>query len=100
MLSRMTTTSAPVGDLPLVEVLRTRRRSRELPPRPRRRAIREAAGASLSEVAAACGVSHYAVYCWEKIDGKIEPSAVNRPAYKRVLDALEELAREFNNTHK
>lgn len=91
----MTTTSTHAGGLPLVAVLRERRKSRNLPERLLRRQIRERAGASQSEVAAACGVSSYAVYCWEKIDGRIEPSGTNRVKYKRVLGELEALAREF-----
>ena len=96
MLMVMTTTTAPAKSLPLVADLR----SRQLPDRARRRQIREAVGASIREVADACGVSHFAVYSWEKPGGTIEPKAAHRAIYKRVLDALEELAREFNEAQK
>jgi DNA-binding XRE family transcriptional regulator len=96
---RMTTTSITGGVPGLVAVLRARKKSRDLPERGRRRTIREAAGASREEVAAAVGVSAYAVYCWEKLDGRIEPSDVNRASYKRVLTELERLANEFEANH-
>jgi predicted transcriptional regulator len=91
----MTTTSAPTETLPLVEQLRSRHRNSQLPDRKRRREIREAVGATVRDVAAAVGVSNFAVCSWEKPDGTIEPKLVHRIAYKRVLDALERLAEEL-----
>lgn len=87
----MTTTSAPVQNLPLVNDLR----SRQLPDRARRRQIREAVGASIRDVAQACGVSHFSIYSWEKPGGRIEPKPAHRVVYRQVLDALEALAAEL-----
>lgn len=91
----MTTTSAPTENLPLVDQLRSRHRASQLPTRERRREIREAVGASIRDLAAACGVSNFAVYSWEKPGGTIEPKHAHRIVYKRVLDALEALAQEI-----
>jgi DNA-binding XRE family transcriptional regulator len=88
----MTTTPTPVDNLPLVNDLRRR----HLPDRARRRQIREAVGASIRDVAKACGVSHWAIYSWEKPGGTIEPQRTHRLIYRQVLDALDELGRELN----
>lgn len=92
----MTIAPPPTDKLQLVEDIR----SRQLPPRARRRQIREAADATISEVAAACKVSYFSVWAWEKPDGAIEPRTAHRIVYRKVLDALEELARELNAAQK
>lgn len=92
----MTITPTPTDTIPLVDYLR----AATLPSRARRREIRKAVGASVRDVAAAVGVSHFAVHCWEKPDGTIEPSRTHRLRYKQVLDALEALAGELDQTQK
>lgn len=96
MLLAMTITPTTAPDMPLVRDLR----SRQLPDRVRRRQIRLAVGASIRDVARACGVSHFAVYSWEKPDGSIEPKLDHRVTYRQVLDALEALAAELNTARK
>lgn len=96
MLSVMTITPTPAPDMPLVRDLR----SRQLPDRARRRQIRLAVGASIRDVAQACGVSHFAIYSWEKPGGTIEPKRQHRAVYRQVLDALEALAAELDATQK
>ena len=60
-------------------------------PRPEaRRALRIAAGASLTDVAGAVGVTRAAVSCWEQ--GIYEPSSVHAEAYARVLEMLREVS--------
>jgi DNA-binding XRE family transcriptional regulator len=94
----MTTTPTSAECMPLVDFLRRA----HLPDRARRRAIRESVGASIRDVAAACGVSHFSVYSWEKPGGKIEPSREHKLIYRRVLDDLEALRCELdgNQTQK
>lgn len=87
----MTITTSPPEHLPLVDELR----ARQLPSRVRRKAIREAVGASISDIANACGVTHFAVRSWEKPGGTIEPKPKTRVLYKRLLDELEVLAQEI-----
>jgi len=69
----------------LVDRIRTRM---ELPPAAERRRIRKAAGISLRDVAAACGVSHTAVATWER--GATPRDS--RGAYVRLLGELRRLA--------
>jgi DNA-binding transcriptional regulator YiaG len=60
---------------------------RELPPPERRRAIREAAGVSMTPVARALGVSVQTVWNWET--GRRRPSTEHLQAYVDVLELLE-----------
>ena len=92
----MTVAPPPTDNLQLVENIR----SRQLPPRAHRKKIREAADATISEVATACGVSYFSVWAWEKPDGAIEPRLVHRIAYRKVLDALQALAQELDAAQK
>lgn len=89
----MTTTTPSADNLKLVRDIR----SRQLPSRARRRQIREAAGATISEVADACGVTYFSVWAWERPDGTIEPRPAHRLTYRRILDALEALAHELGD---
>jgi transcriptional regulator with XRE-family HTH domain len=63
---------------------------RELPSPATRRALREAAGASLSDVAGAVGVSKQAVAGWET--GSCDPRGTNLVAYAEVLRLFRESA--------
>lgn len=64
----------------LAEQLQARR---SIPPQARRAAIRRAAGASLADVAKACGVSKQAVAFWEA--GLTFPRGEHLLAYAEVL---------------
>lgn len=77
---------------PLVDELSAELRGAKLPPPAERRAIRKAAKATLSQVAAALGVDIMTVSRWER--GLNEPWHRNATAYRRVLDALGDLAQE------
>ena len=57
---------------------------RRLPPTKVRRALREASGLSVLEVAEAIGVSRQAVWRWER--GLREPHGGNRLAYVGFLE--------------
>lgn len=92
----MTTATPPADNLKLVQDIR----SRQLPSRARRRQIRESAGATISEVAEACGVTYFSVWAWERADGSIEPRPAHRLTYRQVLDALEALAGELSEAQK
>jgi transcriptional regulator with XRE-family HTH domain len=70
------------------ELLERLRSQRSLPPATERRRIREAAGASLRDVAAVLGVTPMAVHGWEK--GKTPREA--RQAYARLLEELKQIA--------
>jgi hypothetical protein len=75
------------------QLLEQLRAKRQLPPPPERRRIREAAGVSLRQLAAAIapnGVSHMAVDRWEKGSQPHDPAHVH--AYGRLLDELRHLA--------
>ena len=54
-----------------------------LPPPQGRRALRQAAGVSLAEVAAVCGVSRQTVYAWER--GTARPTGDRLGAYLELL---------------
>jgi len=69
----------------LAEQVRARR---SLPPPARRAAIRAAAGASLTDVANACGVSKQAVALWEA--GLTNPSGERLLAYAAVMRLFKE----------
>ncbi len=56
---------------------------RDLPPPPVRKALRKAAGVSLSEVAGIVGVTRQAVSLWEA--GERTPRGANAAAYLEVL---------------
>ena len=71
------------------ELLDQARSRRKLPLPAERRRIRETAGISLRDVAAAVGVSHAAVANWEA--GGM-PRGKPRAAYVRLLDELKRLA--------
>lgn len=76
----------------LLEQLRSRRR---LPPPAERRRIREAAGVSLRQLAAAIpphGVSAMAVVRWEA--GAVPRDTTHLRGYARLLDDLRQLASE------
>ncbi|MFI0898337.1 telomere-associated protein Tap [Streptomyces sp. NPDC020983] len=60
--------------------------SDDLPPPAERRRLREAAGLSQAQVAAALGTRREAVGNWE--GGKTEPRAPQRAAYARLLEGL------------
>lgn len=64
------------------------RARRELPPPAGRRALREAAGVSLADIARACGVSKQAVAQWES--GYCEPRGANLLAYSDAIRVLRE----------
>jgi len=66
------------------------RARRELPPPSVRRAVRQAAQASLDEVGAAVGVTGQAVWWWES--GQRQPNAANVGRYLEVLRVLGEAA--------
>lgn len=66
----------------------SRVRQAKLPPAPRRRRIREAAGLSMREVARALNVDVMTVSRWE---GGVRPRAEHAVAYRELLDALEEI---------
>jgi transcriptional regulator with XRE-family HTH domain len=70
---------------PLLERLRAKR---ELPLPAERRRIREAAGASLRDIASELGVSHTAVRRWETSRAVPRESRI---AYARLLDELKRL---------
>lgn len=63
---------------------------RDLPPPSMRRALRKAAGVSLSEVAAIIGVTRQAVALWE--GGDRTPRGTNLDEYARVLRELRRVA--------
>jgi DNA-binding transcriptional regulator YiaG len=75
----------------LLDRVRTRR---ELPAPADRRRIREAAGVSLRDVAAAVGVSHTAVATWEAGATPRE----HRAAYVRLLNELRRLLPDEGHT--
>lgn len=70
----------PVSLEELSQRIQTRR---DLPPPPARKALRKAAGVSLSEVAGIVGVTRQAVSLWEA--GERTPRAANAAAYLEVL---------------
>ena len=73
-------------------VLREQVEARQaLPPPPMRRAIRQAAGVSLDDLAASLGVSREAVRMWEI--GRHEPYPQNLSRYLKALGVLRESAR-------
>jgi DNA-binding transcriptional regulator YiaG len=76
-----------IGVDDLVERVRIRK---QLPAPAERRRIREAAGVSLRDVAAAVGVSHTAVASWEAGATPRE----HRAAYLRLLDELHRIAQD------
>lgn len=65
---------------------------RQLPPGPERRRIREAAGVSLRQLAAAIGVSAMAIVRWEQGATPRDPAHLR--AYGRLLDELARLSQE------
>lgn len=67
----------------LIEKVRARR---ELPPPDERRQIRERAGVSLRDMAAAVGVSHASVVSWEQGSRPRDPEHLR--AYARLLREL------------
>ncbi len=67
---------------------RTRARQ-SLPPPAECRRIREAAGASIAEIARAIQVTPQAVWAWET--GKTQPNATNLVAYVDLLADLREV---------
>lgn len=75
-----------------------RLRSTRLPPPGEWRAIRRVAGASLRDVAAAVGVDAMTISRWEL--GRSKPWPRHALAYRRVLDALTEVARELQADKK
>jgi transcriptional regulator with XRE-family HTH domain len=69
------------------EEIRLRARAqRELPDPRRAKALRQAAGISLNEMAAVVGVSQRAIVYWES--GKRRPRAAQLERYVRVLHLL------------
>lgn len=66
------------------------RARRKLPHPSERRQIREQAGVSLRELAAAIGVSHVAITRWEA--GSTPASPEHTATYGRILDELRRLA--------
>lgn len=68
-------------------LLRRVRARQELPPPARRRQIREAAGASIADLAEALHVTKQTVWLWET--GKANPNANNVVAYTGLLADLE-----------
>lgn len=70
----------------MVEPLGSRGRLASEGPRGRVRTIREAAGLSVAEVAAAVGVDRVTVWKWER--GDHPPAAAEGLRYADVLDAL------------
>lgn len=66
--------------------LTDRVRAAQLPPPAERRAIRQAARTSLSDVAAELGVSPMSVLRWER--GESAPRLDHAIAYRRILDGL------------
>jgi hypothetical protein len=72
---------------------------KQLPAVPMRRALRQAAGASLERTAEAVGgVTHEAVRTWEL--GKREPRGRNAAAYGAVLRRFAELATSSGNSRE
>jgi DNA-binding transcriptional regulator YiaG len=69
-----------------------RLRASRLPPPTEWRRIRVAAGASLRDVAAAVGVDAMTISRWER--GQSRPWPRHAASYRRVLDALAQLAQE------
>lgn len=65
---------------------RAARRATPLPTLGDRRAIRVAAGIRQTELAAALGVSRFAVNAWET--GRYEPRGTHRDDYVRALEAM------------
>jgi DNA-binding transcriptional regulator YiaG len=84
----MTSSTVPTEHLPLVALIKAAR----LPPPDERRAIREAAGVSISALARELGVSPSAVSVWEK--GTFTPRPRRAAAYGDLLRALQELTCE------
>jgi transcriptional regulator with XRE-family HTH domain len=72
-------------------------RATRLPPPTQRRAIRTAVGVTLREVAAELGVGQLAVSQWER--GVREPRPEHAIAYRRLLETLQELARELSDSN-
>jgi DNA-binding transcriptional regulator YiaG len=62
---------------------------RRLPPPPVRRAIREASGIPVVELAEELGISKYTLYHWEV--GRREPRGAQRKAYAAWLAAAREV---------
>jgi DNA-binding transcriptional regulator YiaG len=83
----MTSHKVPMAIDELSEQVRARA---SLPPLATRRALREAAGASMREVARACNVSKQAVALWEA--GVCSPRGANLVAYAEVLRLFRESA--------
>lgn len=69
--------------------------SRILPPPVLRRALREAAGLTQEDLAAALGVSRAALSRWET--GSRKPRRYNQADYAAVLARLDEIAMPGNN---
>lgn len=65
-------------------------RDARLPDPDTRRSIRETAGVTIREAAAAIGVSPMALHRWERGDAR--PRRHNAIAYARLLDALRDAA--------
>lgn len=78
----------PVNLSAILDEVRDRR---DLPTPGMRRAIRESAGLSLTDVARVTGVSRQAVAAWEA--GKATPA---RPHLSAYAELLRELQREFS----
>jgi transcriptional regulator with XRE-family HTH domain len=72
----------------LEKLVQTVRARQELPPPSARRAVRQAAGVSLADVADVVGVSRQAVGLWER--GLRNPRGRNLVAYLNVLRMLRE----------
>jgi predicted transcriptional regulator len=75
---------------PIEELAEKLRARRALPDPKARRALRKAAGASLSDVAVPCDVSKQTVANWEA--GLCDPRGSNLAAYLDVLRVLREAA--------
>lgn len=69
-------------------------RSAHLPPPAERRRVREAAGVSMRELAAALGVTHGSVRNWETTTKK--PRLRVRREYARLLRELDAIAKDGN----
>lgn len=73
----------------LTELTARARARRELPAPPTRRALRNAVGASLDDVASVVGVTRQAVSMWEL--GQRAPSGANLERYLEVIRAFKQV---------
>jgi DNA-binding XRE family transcriptional regulator len=94
----MTITHDPARNAsPLLERVRNALLSESLPPPHRRREIRKRARLTQADLAVELGVTPLTIGKWERGSG---PGVENLVSYKRLLEALDQLTREVDDTAK